>query len=309
MPRRIRRPTFFLRSGYFIDSLKLATGLSFEKIEARVRQNQYESSDRSRNIHAPAFETVRDYFRLYRSVAFEPDQHARSAPWLLAAELEFPGCSSAFFHPVFDLLFGELETSVFWASHFRKIPEAWIVQARNRGDIRMADEWELMNQSAENRKHRSRASNNIDKLSFVHLTLLRLPSCIKDAFFDGDGSNQNWTRKYSAAEIEVGHMQSMRNMESIAALLALMMESAEIGDVHRFNLSKEAYLSQIPLVDTHTSCARIKSLLRDLLVQKADELYLREYNNFVHFGFGLPVSWQAMKLEQFLITPPSMMGK
>lgn len=305
MSRRIRQPTLYLRSGHFIDNLKFTTGLSFEQIEERIRRNQYESPRDSRYLPAPSFETVRDYFRLHRSVAFEPNQNNYSAPWLFAAELEFPGSSSAFFHPIFDLLFGELESSVFWSAHFRQIPQSWIAQARNRGDTRIADEWDLMNQSAKVRKHRSKPSGNIDRLSFVHLTLLRLPPSIKDALFDGNGSDPNWTRKYSQPELEVKHLQSIRSMESIAALLALMMESSETGDVSRFNLSKMAFLCQLEFIDTHPACARIKPDLHELLVQKADELYPREYNGFVHFGFGLPVSWRAMELEEFLPKPPS----
>lgn len=304
MRQTIKRPTLYLRSGYFIDNLKHTTGLGFEQLEKRIRNNQYRSEDKESGQPAPAFETVRDYFRLYRSVAFEPDQNARVAPWLLAAELEFPGSSACFFHPIFDLLFGELESSAFWSARFHKIPQSWIDQARNRGDERDAHESELINQSIERRAHRSKPKAAIDTLSFAHLSLLRLPHPIREVLFDGDGSGQNWTRKYSPAEVEIGHLQTMHSMETLAAMLALMMESAEIGDMARFDLSRMAFLENMSFIDTDPACSRIKEHLRAHLIHKADNLFPREYSGFVHFGFGLPVSWRVMELEKLMRRPP-----
>ncbi|ADE11331.1 hypothetical protein [Sideroxydans lithotrophicus] len=304
MGKTIKQPTLFFRTGYFIDNLKYLTNLGFKQIERRVRENQYENQIVNPSLLAPSEETVRDYFRLYRSVAFEPDKEVRIAPWLLAAELEFPGSSSAFFHPIFDLLFGELESSVFWSSRFRRIPEDWITKARTRGDSQIAHEWELMNQSTKSRKHRSKPSSNMDRLSFVHLSLLRLPPPIRDVLFDGNGSGPNWTRKYSSANVEIGHLQTIHSMESLAAMLALMMESAEIGDVTRFDLSRKAFFKHMSFIDSDPACTRIKDRLKKHLIHMAANLSHREYNGFVHFGFGLPVSWRVMELEKFLPKPP-----
>lgn len=300
MPLAIKKPTLYFRSGYFIDNLKTLSNLSFEQIEERVRRNQYENSDRNPTLTAPDFETVRDYFRLHRSVAFEPNQKALVAPWLLAAEMEFPGSSSAFFHPIFDLLFGELKSAAFWSAHFRQIPEKWITDAKARGDMHMAQEWELANQSTRNRKHRSKPANDLDTLSFVHLSMLRLPPSIRDMLFDGNGSNPNWTRNYSSAETKVGHLQAIHTMESLTALLALMIESTETGDVNWFKLSRQAFVKHISLIDTDPACARIKDRLKKHLIHISNELSPREYNGFVNLGFGLPVSWRVMELEQFL---------
>lgn len=303
MPQKIQKPTLYLRSGYFIDNLKSQTNLGFEQIEERVRRNQYENPDRNPNLTAPDIETVRDYFRLHRSVAFEPNQKAHIAPWLLAAELEFPNSSSAFFHPIFDLLFGELESSAFWSAHFRKAPQAWIDGMRSRGDEHIAQEWELMNKSIERRTHRSKPRSKMDTLSFAHLSLIRLPNFIRDELFDGNGSGQSWTRKYSSADIEIGHLQTIHSMESLAAMLALVMEAAEIGDVTRFNLSRKAYLKHMSFIDTDPACTRIKDCLKKHLIHVACTLSLREYNGFVHFGFGYPISWRVRELEMFLPKP------
>lgn len=102
MLRHTIKPTLYLRSACFIDNLKEITGEGFPKLEKRIRENQYDAF----KLPAPATETVRDYFRLYLPVAFEPTRKVTSNPWLLAVELEVPGSSAAFFHPLFDLLFG-----------------------------------------------------------------------------------------------------------------------------------------------------------------------------------------------------------
>lgn len=307
MAKTIKQPTLFLRSGYFIDKLKSLTKLGFGKIEERIRVNQYNGGEHCEDTYllAPPYDTIRDYFRLYRSVAFEPNEKAKFAPWLLAAELEFPGSSSAFFHPIFDLLFGELESSFFWAAKFRRIPNRWIESARTRGDEKIAHEWELMNEATKTRKHRTKPTTSIDTLSLAHLSLLRLPSEIKDVLFDGNGSNPNWTRRYSSIESEISHLQSIRTMESLAALLALVIEATEIRDSNRFNLAKAALLKQMNFMDAEPACKRIKHRLKEAIIYKCNELYVHEYNGFLHFGFGLPVSWRAIEMEKFLPKPPT----
>jgi len=302
MQNKIKQPPLYMRSGFFIDSLKASTGMGFEQLDKRVRENQYGTRGTTPGLPAPSVETVRDYFRLNHAVAFEPNKKSPVAPWLLAAELEFPGCSAAFFHPIFDLLFGTMESSFFWKSRFCRVPENWIEQAKARGDAQMAYEWEVMNQAVISRKHRSKPDITIDPLSFAHLSLLRLPAEIRDALFDGNGSTPNWTRRYNAATHEIGPLRKMCTMESLTASLALMMEAAEIGDHERFAASKDALLAQIPLLGSHPGCRRIKGQLRQLLVHKCQEMYVREYNGFVHFGFGLPASWRAMEMQKFLPT-------
>ncbi len=308
MKNKIRQPALYMRSGYFIDSLKASTRLGFDQLDKQIRENQYGARGTEPGLPAPSVETVRDYFRLHNAVAFEPNQKSRAAPWLLAAELEFPGSSAAFFHPVFDLLFGSTESSFFWKSRFSRVPQKWIEQAKARGDSQMAYEWELMNEAVESRKHRSKPDTTIDLLSFVHLSLLRLPAEIRDAFFDGNGSKPNWTRRYAAPKREVGPLGKMRTMESLAALLALMMEGAEIGDRERLVASRDALLTQMTFLESHPGCRRIKGLLKQELLHKCRDTDVREYNGFVHFGFGLPASWRAMELQEFLPTPSIAQG-
>ena len=302
MERKIKQPTLFLRSGYFIDNLKASTGLGFEKIEKQIRDNQYENPENSPDLIAPSFDTVRDYFRLHRSVAFEPDQEARIAPWLLAAELEFPSSSFAFFHPIFDLLFGELESSAFWSAHFRKIPHQWIDDLTRRGESELAKEWGLMNEAIDKRTYRKKQKDTTDQLTLIHLSLLRLPDEIRKTLFAGNGSSPNWTRRYSSVDSEIHSLSSYQNMEGMTALLGLMMEAAEIGDHNRFKLLKPELIPHMSFMDDDPSCVRIKDLLKQLIIGKYRDLFPREYNGYLHHGFGMPVSWRVRKLAELMQT-------
>lgn len=306
LSNRIKQTTLFLRSGYFIDNLKKQTKLTFEQLESRVRSNQYENRRRNDDpsLSAPAYETVRDYFRLYRSVAFEPNEKAEFAPWLLAAELEFKGSSFAFFHPIFDLLFGQIESSHHWSAHFHMIPKSWIADAKARGDTQIAQEWELMNESTLARKYRTKQSVQLDTLSFVHLSLLRLPDEIRDALFERESNYPEWSRKYSSPEVEIAHLQSISSMESLAALLALMMEKTEIGTAAILTIFKRALIKHMSFMDNDPACDRIKDELKTHIIMKCSEVSTRSYSSYLHFGFGLPVSWRAMEMEKYLRKSP-----
>lgn len=299
----IKQPTLYLRSAYFIDSLRATTGQGFVKLERRIRQNQYEAF----GLTAPEPETIRDYFRLHRSVAFErrnsdgasPAADAKTPSWLLAAELEVPGSSFAFFHPTFDLLFGLMESSVFWSAHFSKIPQAWIDEAKGRGDIALADEWETMNRALQKRLHRSRQTYEMDALSFIHLTMLRLPGHISAALFERKGLATTWARRYLPPQEEVQHLLGAGGLDAVAALFALTKESCEIGDMERFHLAKAATIQVLALLDKDPTCRRIRRPVRMLLSDELEnKMYIRRYSRTLHHGFGLPLSWRAQ------LTPP-----
>jgi len=81
------------------------------------------------------------------------------------------------------------------------------------------------------------------------------------------------------------------------------MESAEIGDKNRFNLTKAALLNHMNFMDAEPACTRIKKRLKEEIVYKCNNIYVREYNGFLHFGFGLPVSWRAIEMDKFLPKP------
>lgn len=291
-------PTLYIRSGYCIDLLRSTTRQGFTRIERQIRENQYVAH----GLKPPSFETVRDYFRLHRSVAFEPRDGSKSPPWLLAAELEYPGTAEAFFHPLADLLFGYLESSFLWRRHFSRIPQQWINEARNRGSTALAGEWEAINLSQEERKHRTPPKDHLDRLSFVHLSMMRLAEPIGSRLFVKPGLSRCWRRAYeNSVEDDVAFLLSIGSLDALAALLGLAEEGALIGDMHRYRHAKSALLARIPHIHFLPGCRRIaKALELDITSHLEMHVFPRRYNGTLHMGFGLPVSWRSMAYETLL---------
>lgn len=292
--QRIAKPTLYLRSAYFIDYLKAMSGLGYTEIEARIRINQYERF----GFFAPSEEIVRDYFRLHRSVAFEPNQKVKSYPWLLAAEIEFPGCAIAFFHPMFDLLFGSLESSAFWNAHFNKIPEEWIKEALTRGWTDMAQEWSMMNLAKEKRQHRSKKTTNSHDLKFIHQSMLRI-STIRDILFT-PYLNRQYTRRYADISNELDAFTALDPIEHITAILLCAKEAALIGHHARFKAAQSAVLKHLPLLLTCKPCLKIQAELSKYILEFLDEIAVPQYSlQYIH-GFSLPASWRSLYDESAL---------
>lgn len=287
-----------MRSGYFIDSLKSRTGFGFERLERRIRENQYEAN----NIRPPSYETVRDYFSLRRSVAFEPHGDDGTAPWLFAVEQEYPGASICFFHPLFDQMFGQLESAYFWRAKFSRIPQEWINGLRKRGRSLLADEWKAINLSLQRRKHRSQPKNQLDRLSLLHLSMLRLPDPIRDKLFAKESHEAHWRRLYETPfEDVISNLRVQNNLESIAALLILIEEAAEIGDFRRYAYAKQALEERYTTIPDLPGCKRVGITIQLAITSHLEgQIFPRSYNGTLTTGFGLPVSWRAI-LESELI--------
>lgn len=287
-----------MRSGYFIDSLKSRSGLGFERLERRIRENQYEAN----NIRPPCYETVRDYFALKRSVVFEPHGDDGTAPWLFAAEQEFPGASTCFFHPLFDQMFGQLESAYFWRAKFSRIPQEWIDGLRVRGRSFLADEWEAMNLSLQRRKHRTQPKTHLDRLSLLHLSMLRLPDPIRDQLFTKDSAGSPWRRLYEIPiEDFLANLRVQISLEAIAALLALVEESAEIGDFRRYACAKQALEARYAAIPGLPGCKRVGKAIQYAITSHLEgQVFPRSYNGTLMTGFGLPISWRTILQSELI---------
>lgn len=295
---KIAQPSLYLRSGYFIDRLRAETGLGMVRLERRIRERQYEA----RGLTPPSVDLVRDYFRLHRAVAFEP-RLGRSviAPWLLAAELEFSGSSLAFFHPIFDWLFGQVESAIFWEAHFRKIPEPWIVEAERRGDLALVQEWRAINQGHSKLRHRRKINAPLDDLTLIHLSMMRLPEPIMSQLFERQGLTMGWTRRHDC-EREVQMLLAKPGFDALCALVLLADEAAKIGDARRFNLPREGAMALLENLENYPGCERIGAHLVNHLTCKltAEEFAPRRYAQAPIYGTGLPTSWLIMAAERQL---------
>lgn len=291
MKKKIAKPGLYLRTAYFIDNLRAVTNLSFSKLDERIRKNQYEHL----GLTGPSEETVRDYFRLYRSPVIDP-RDGTTPPWLMAVESEIQGSAYAFFHPIFDLLFGQLELSAKWKERLQRIPEEWILYLEARGDGDKAEEWRSFNAALKVKRGRKPKQPTQDRLSFIHLTLMRLPDPIFSILFNRTGLAITHARTYLPITDEIELLLQHRSMDGLAALIGLVLEAAEIGHMDRFHQARQAVAQQLNILDEIPACRRMGDRLKRIIVDFCLSTPARRYNSTLYYGFGLPATWRVNKL-------------
>lgn len=282
------KPSHFFRTAYLIGWLKKETGQGYIALEKRIRQNQYEKY----GLTAPATDTVRDYFRLRRSPAIDP-QDGVTPPWLIAAELEVPGAAYTFFHPLFDLLLGQLESSIKWSERLQRIPTEWIEWAKVHGDNDQSAEWLNFNAALTKKRGRKRKQSAILDLEFIHMTLMRLPEPIFSILFKSAGFYRMFSRTYLPVEEEISKIHEIPGLDSLAAMFGLLLEASEIGDTNRFaNLQKIVSL-QLDHLDTLPECKYFCEEIKLLIKNTCPEEAARTYPAPQFYGYGLPSTWRS----------------
>lgn len=287
------KPSHFFRTAYFINWLQKNTGKGSVALEKQIRINQYERNE----AKAPAKDTVRDYFRLRRSPAIDPQQE-NTPPWLFAAELEFPGSAYVFFHPLFDLLLGQMESSVKWSEKLQRIPKEWILEAANRGDKAQAEEWRAFNVNLVKKRGRKRKQAALVDINFIHMTLMRLPEPYFSILFDcfepeSAESGALFARSYRPIDEEIRLIQNHQSMDSLAALVGMVIEAAEIGSVGRFGKARKAVCEQLRVLDDLVECRSVREGLKPLIEDKCLEETVRTYPAPQFYGYGLPATWRG----------------
>ncbi len=281
------KPSHFLRTAYFIDWLKKKTGQGNAALEERIRNNQYEKF----GMKAPAADTVRDYFRLRRSPAVDP-QNGTTPPWLMAVELEIPGSSYVFFHPLFDFLIGRMESSQKWLEKLERIPEVWIHEAKKRGDTNLAEEWLSFNAALIKKRGRKRKQPALSSLSFIHMTMMRLPDPFFPILFKWSEPEKSFARTYSPIDEEIRAIQYYSNMDALAALVGLVYEAAEIGNMDRFHKARKALREHLGVLGELAECRSVRDELKPLIKSFCLETPIRTYPSPQFYGYGLPATWR-----------------
>ena len=254
-----------IRTAHFLDKLRVETGLGAQTLYERIAENQY----RRHNLPPPSFETVRDLFRLRASPGINP-QPTNDIPWLFAAELEFPGSAYNFFHPVFDLLFGHLESGWKWDQRVSKIPPQWINQAIADQRHDLAEKWRKVNEDLSTRGPRKKAQPT-PPLHTVRMTLLRLAPRFRALLFRKIWQTGMISRRLGDPRHEVAACAEVPSMDALAALMVLLMEASELTDWDRFHVVRRALRAIVPTVAQLPECRRLvdtlPSLLRTYLVR------------------------------------------
>lgn len=281
-------PTLLFRSAFCINFVKSTTGLTTSKIEELIRINQYKKF----GLRPPATETVLDYFKLRRNIAFDPMvKTPKTPPWLLALDREIPGAAYHYFHPLIDLIWGRLESGVFWMNKAQTIPQEWIEDEQLKGNKDLAEDWLKQNAATAKRRKRSLKSPPIDQLSFVHLTLLRIPVIGEGMLFHKPGLSEGWVRRYGPIDEELSALDSQPGLDSLAAKIGLMLEAAEIGDSKRFKAAKLSASEASEHIASFPQCSRVAERLKELTKIFLTNQLRRNYTHTNRYGFGWPSSW------------------
>lgn len=286
MTKSIINVSLYLRTAFFTDRLRATTGLSFSKLEKIVKDNQYDAH----GLRAPSHDTVKDYFSHKRSPSID-NKDWDTQPWLIACELEFPGSSYNFFHPLFDLLLGQVESSIKNREKAQLIPIEWIRKITEKGNLSLADEWKKHNETVKTKRGRPKKTVIDDNLRFIHLNLMRLAEPAFSILFIRTGIAITYARQYQPIDVELKLLIECNSMESIAGLVGLVLEAAEIGHMERFHKAKYALKENLNILDEVQGCKKISGKIITLIHDFCLSTSTRRYNKSLNQSFGLPVTW------------------
>lgn len=293
MTSNIKNPSLRMRTDYFCDALKAQTGLSAKKIWTQINDRQYLHYE----MNGPAWGTVHDYFRSREPLFVDFRQAGKSTSnevldnpgWLMAAEMEFPGSSYAFFHPIFDLLFGTIYSQFKWELRFSRMPEKWIEEEERKGNIELAAEWRERNAQL-SKPGRRKDKKDFHRLDYIHNTLIRLPDQIFQALFCYEGSMV--ARTYAEINSTLELLAKDRSLEGLAAIFGLVRECQEIGNHTAYRAAKNILEVQLIILGERIEYKRIATILRDYLLKESRQ-DARCYSRYYSWSYGLPASWRA----------------
>lgn len=277
------------RTAYCLDKLRLDEGIGAPTIYKRICENQYERF----GLRCVSYETVRDYFRLRESPGVDPpliNDPSNDPPWLFALELEFPGSTDAFFHPAFDLLWGQVESRHYWGERVQRIPSEWIEEARSNGRLEDAAEWMTLNSALSKRGRRNKVASSPPPLRVAHIAMLRLPQEYREALFKSIRNTGFVSRRLGNVDVERKFCLERISMDSLAALLALLLEANCMTAWDRFHEIRRAMKVLLPQVAKLPECKRIEEAL--LIAVEGFNRGMAPYQNQDdRFYYGKPRSW------------------
>ncbi|WP_038484805.1 hypothetical protein [Collimonas arenae] len=133
----------------------------------------------------------------------------------------------------------------------------------------------------------------IGHISFVHLTLLRLPVHIVGILFTRAGSEGTYFRSYQPITDEIEQLKSRPSLDGLCALVGLVFEAASIRDMVRLRFAKKALRESVGIIGEIIECQRFNYLLMQMIDRNCLRTSNPKYFLRLHHGFGLPMSWRA----------------
>jgi hypothetical protein len=212
----------------------------------------------------------------------------------MAANLTYPGTAYAFFHPLSDLLFGRIESTVKRVLLAERIPKEWIEDAYRRGRKDEANSYIAYNSELDAKRGRPKALNP-NRLSFLHMTMLKLREPCRTAIFHQPFYGGSFARRYRPIPEIDQDLASAPPADRTAAMLGLFFEACELGDATARLQARRAARRHLHALLKDRGLARIRQLLREVMFSSEGLQWpeVRDYTIPAAYRAGLPVSWVA----------------
>lgn len=299
---RNRIPYHIERSLLLIDTLRGETGLGPKAIGEAVRRQVY--APLKKLSEAPSSETVAAYFSGKRPIPFDPP--GTSTPsWLMAVEHCFPGFWRYFFHPIFNLLGGRVQSSEKTRARGQRIPDSWIDQTARLGANDRAAEFRAINADLDSRARvRSPQVWFDESLKWVHANMYALVPDAREILLTRTGLARGWRRRFNPVEQEVADLEGFPALEALSAAFALHIEANLIRDTCRSEATRSFVVAQLPRIGSDPTLRRVREAI-DISVRHEliDSSFARYFPEWIAVHV-LPDSWrglayQTMRNERF----------
>lgn len=274
-----------IRSIYFVDYLRDRTGFGETILERTIREDWYQPN----GFSAPSPDAVSAYFKGARPIPYDPTQ-TNSPPWLYAAEQQFPGCSRAFFHPLWTFLYGRLHSSAKFIRQKTKVPREWIDESLAKGDTATAKEWEQENALIDKTVPKKPISIPQTELQSARVVMLLMPKPIQHELFTISDGDMTYLRSFHPIEDEIEAISNEITFDSLTALLMLVVEASEIGDQVRLKAAKSAAKKHLKILNTDKAFRRVREQVERKIIYRILEkavLTVSPADRYLYF----PESW------------------
>lgn len=213
----------------------------------------------------------------------------------MAAEYCFPGSSRYFFHPIFNLLAGRIESSEKTRARSRRIPDAWVEQALRLGQADEAAEY-----AASNARFDSRARVRVpktardDSLDWIHANMYALVPEARNTLLKRTGLARGWRRASHTLDHEITALGSLPALEALAGAFALHLEANAIRDAERSEVSRRFVIEQLARVNNEAILRRVAKLIEMSVMDRLNYSSFARYDPEWIAIHTLPDSWRGL---------------
>ncbi len=289
-----------IRSALVIDAI-LATGRSWQETAREVAEQQYVA----RGLTPPRADVVRRYFSLELAPALDAGYRSPLA-YPSALAMQFRDVRPMFIAPIMDLLFGLDLSKVDQLERSERYSAAEIRRATLQGNDDLAEFMEAMNNAMPSRRRGRPSSQPVRPLWELYQTLLNCRQNFVEILFVRDVAG--FGRAVRPIEQEVAEVSGFLNLDALAILYGLVLESLELADHKRLATARQATMDWLPNLRKLPECRRVAPLIEEAVRTACLQAVPRSFCRAAAYSRVLPAfwrdpSWSFSPLEQMFRHP------